>query len=409
MEYRDLRTLFHISEKEAAQAYDERVQSKDSLSIDLYVSGHRAFFLMDSEIYRLILRAERLSHQIDWLINTLPRKAIDQYMMNCLIDEIVLTNDIEGVNSTRREISEVLERLERNDRKGRFRGIVEKYLALRSHEEVALGSCADVRRIYDDLVLDEVAAQNGKNVPDGRYFRLGPVSVLDAAQRLIHHGFEPEEKIIEAIESGLALLNNKDMEALARVALFHFIFAYAHPFYDGNGRTNRFISSYVLAKEFHPLVGYRLSFSIKEQIAKYYKAFSMCEHPLNRGDLTPFVILFSEIVIDAMESMKDSLLEKKKALLDAEEKMHLIPGLKDGKEALVRDRLSIASLLIQAALFAEHGIPPKEIAQMSRVSMPTAYIRLKFFEEKGLVVKRHLGHSVFYKMDLNVLNELVSQ
>ena len=330
-------------------------------------------------------------------------------MMNCLIDEIVLTNDIEGVNSTRREISEILERLEKDDRTGRFRGIVEKYLALRSHEEVALGSCADVRRIYDDLVLDEVAAQNGKNVPDGRYFRLGPVSVLDAAQRPIHHGLEPEEKIIEAIESGLALLNNKDMEALVRVALFHFIFAYAHPFYDGNGRTNRFISSYVLAREFHPLVGYRLSFSIKEQIAKYYKAFSMCEHTLNRGDLTPFVILFSEIVVDAMESMRNSLVEKRNALSDAEEKMHLIPGLKDGKEALVRDRLSIASLLIQAALFAEHGIPPKEIAQMSRVSMPTAYIRLKFFEEKGLVVKRHLGHSVFYKMDLNVLNELVSQ
>lgn len=29
--------------------------------------------------------------------------------MKCLIDEIVLTNKIEGVNSTRKEITEVLE------------------------------------------------------------------------------------------------------------------------------------------------------------------------------------------------------------------------------------------------------------------------------------------------------------
>ena len=47
-----------------------------------------------------------------------------------------------------------------------------------------------------------------------------------------------------------------------------FLFAYIHPFYDGNGRTNRFISSYVLSHSFSPIVGYRLSYSVKERIEK---------------------------------------------------------------------------------------------------------------------------------------------
>ena len=50
-----------------------------------------------------------------------------------------------------------------------------------------------------------------------------------------------------------------------------------------------------------------MSYSVKERIEKYYKGFSLCEHPLNRGDLTPFVISFSELIVDAMENTLGSL------------------------------------------------------------------------------------------------------
>lgn len=85
--------------------------------------------------------------------------------------------------------------------------------------------------------------------------------------------------------------------------LFHFLFAYIHPFYDGNGRTNRFISSYVLSRSFSPIVGYRLSYSVKSVSKNITRGFRFCEHPLNKGDITPFVISFSGLVVDAMESM----------------------------------------------------------------------------------------------------------
>ena len=60
--------------------------------------------------------------------------------------------------------------------------IVQKYQMLSREEDIAICTCADVRSIYDDLVLDEVARDNPDHVPDGTLFRKGPVSVCDATR-----------------------------------------------------------------------------------------------------------------------------------------------------------------------------------------------------------------------------------
>ena len=111
-------------------------------------------------------------------------------------------------------------------------------------------------------------ADDPSHAPNGQFFRTGPVSVLDAAQRPIHHGVELESKIIELMNRALAILGDSNISVLVRVSVFHFMFAYIHPFYDGNGRTNRFISSYVLSHSFNPIVGYHLPYSVKERIEK---------------------------------------------------------------------------------------------------------------------------------------------
>lgn len=101
--YRDLRTLFHISENDARLVYEQRFNSKDAVRLNFQISGNQAFYVMDSAIYELIIKAMELDRDIDRTIGMLPQRAIEQYMDKCLIDEIVLTNGIEGVHSTRRE------------------------------------------------------------------------------------------------------------------------------------------------------------------------------------------------------------------------------------------------------------------------------------------------------------------
>lgn len=165
----------------------------------------------------------------------------------------------------------------------------------------------------------------------------------------------------------------------------------------------RFISSYALSRAYNPLVGLRLSYVIKDSIGRYYKGFSLCEHPLNRGDLTPFVIMFSEMVVESMESMRDSLADKKATLAHANSLVARISGIGKGREGIVKDRFNLASLLIQAALFAESGISAKEAASVMGISEPTLYKRLDFFKSRDLVEKRSTGRRVFYVMDLAAL------
>lgn len=404
MEYQDLRKLFHISSDSAESAYQERFNSADTVHLGFSIAGHPAFCVLNTEVYRLILQAERLNREIDAIARRLPKKAVRQYTINCLVDEIVLTNGIEGVRSSRQEIGTVLANLEKNDRTGRFRGIVEKYLALQHPETISIQSCKDIRRIYDDLVLTEVIERNSKNAPDGRIFRAGPVSVLDAEGKPIHEGITPEERLIERMDAALCVLNNDNLEILPRIALFHFLFAHAHPFYDGNGRTNRFISSCILMRHFNPLVGLRLSYSVKEQIGRYYKGFALCEHPLNQGDLTPFVLIFCEIVIAAMKSMRDSLWEKRNTLAHSNQQIADIVRADDGKASAKEDLCSFANTIAQATLFSDSGISATEAAKSLEITPPTFYQRSKFFEGKGIIGKNRIGRCVYYVMDFEALD-----
>ena len=390
MTYLDLRKAFHDTAQDADQLYDRRFNDERTWHLKTSIAGSPAFVYMAPEIYEALLEAAQIDKDILRLEAALPQRALDSYRDSCLIDEIVLTNEIEGVHSTRREIGEVLERLKQNDRRGRFFGIVQKYALLQTRPDIALRTCADVRDVYDDLVLTEVRISDPHNVPDGTYFRTKMVHVINEAGIPIHDGIEPEARIIEEMDQALDVLNDESREPLLRIALFHFLFGYIHPFYDGNGRTNRFISSYLISRQYEPIVGLGISHAVKQEIEKYYKAFSRCEHPLNRGDITPFVIAFSEICVNAMCNLRDALTEKKSQM-----DMYL-----HRSAVLVPEPLrTLVESLITATLFTFDGVTAKELCEAERLSRQTLYKRLSELRKLGLLQEEKIGRKVFYKLN----------
>lgn len=390
MTYLDLRKAFHDTAQDADQLYDRRFNDERTWHLKTSIAGSPAFVYMAPEIYEALLEAAQIDKDILRLEAALPQRALDSYRDSCLIDEIVLTNEIEGVHSTRREIGEVLERLKQNDRRGRFFGIVQKYALLQTRPDIALRTCADVRDVYDDLVLAEVRISDPHNVPDGTYFRTKMVHVINEAGIPIHDGIEPEARIIEEMDQALDVLNDESREPLLRIALFHFLFGYIHPFYDGNGRTNRFISSYLISRQYEPIVGLGISHAVKQEIEKYYKAFSRCEHPLNRGDITPFVIAFSEICVNAMCNLRDALAEKKSQM-----DMYL-----HRSAVLVPEPLrTLVESLITATLFTFDGVTAKELCEAERLSRQTLYKRLSELRKLGLLQEEKIGRKVFYKLN----------
>ena len=260
---------------------------------------------------------------------------------------------------------------------------------------------ADIRAAYDELVLEEILADDKKSAPDGDLFRKDSVGVYSASQKLVHEGLMPEAAITEALAKSLRFLNDGACIPLARIAAFHFMFGYIHPFYDGNGRTNRYISSYYLANNYEPIMGYGLSYMIKKRIDEYYRAFQSCEGQLCMGDLTPFVIAFSDIVAEAAERMVSLLSEGRSDLFKYEGAASRIDEITSSKNLH-----GVTSILVQATLFSDYGITMGGLADALHSSKQTPYRHLKVLDGMGLVVRKKVGKEVFHTIDLNRLLEI---
>ncbi len=397
MGYISLSKLFYQDQTVYLETYQRRYNSEYTVKLDFDIKGNNAFFVQTPEIYGLLTDILRANKSVCRLCMVLPKAAISQFSRKCLIDEIVLTNSIEGVRSTRKEIRDILDELEEQSKGKHFYGLVQKYYMLMAKEELPMQTCEDVRRIYDELVLAEVAEEKKSNVPDGKWFRKGPVSVYSPAQKEIHSGLYPEDKIIDAMEMALAFLNSDSCDILFRIAIFHYLLEYIHPFYDGNGRLGRFICSYLLARELEPVTGYRLSYTIKEHIDQYYKAFTICNDPNSKGDLTPFLQTFLTIIKTSVDKLEESLAQK---LTKLEWCFQRIPGMVGPEED---ETLSdIYYLLIQAALFSEFGVSTNIVLKHVGISRATLKRKLEKIPAR-LLVKNKRGKTNYYSVDTDIL------
>lgn len=396
MSYILLSNLFYKNKKEHQALYEQRISSESTCVLPIKIGKNNAFYCLCPEIYSISFRILQLDKAVAEIRSNLPEKALVQFTKKCLIDEIKLTNDIEGVYSTRKELSSILNEMNNKGEKKRFYGLLNKYSMLGSGFEFALNTSNDIREIYNDLVLKEVVEDCADNAPDGEIFRKDIAEVTTPTQKVIHQGAYPETKIIQLMEQSLNILNQKDIPILIRISIFHYLFGYIHPFYDGNGRTSRFISSYLLSKEFEYLIGFRLSHTIKEHIKNYYDAFKECNDEKNMGDLTPFIIMFLNIILESFENLYDAL-EKRNNLL-----YKYFDIIEQNSEMSVEVK-SFAFVLVQASLFSDEGITKKELGSELEISASTVDKRLNKLRCMNLLIEDKNGRATKYLIDLNVL------
>jgi Fic family protein len=328
----------------------------------------------------------------------LPGIALNQYIRRCLIDEIVLTNEIEGVISTRRDISEILEDVTHTKSHKRLIGLVNKYLKLNSDEKLSIRNCSDIRDIYEELLWEEILSDDPQNLPDGVYFRKNGVSVKSQFGKVLHEGVMPEEEINRMMTNALDILHDEDIGVLLRVAIFHFLFGFIHPFYDGNGRVSRFISSYILSKNLNVLTGYRLAYTIKENISLYYRIFDICNNEKNRGDLTPFIIGFLDIIIKMLENLCLSVGDKAELINYYSEVSSKMNAKTDEKE--------IIFILFQETLFGDLGISIKDLIMASGKSQYKVRRLISHLKSANLLKEEKIGKKILYSFDMNEVEKM---
>lgn len=405
MAYELLSKLYYVDEEAQKMVYTQRFLATSTIKLDFSPSHHPLFFTQNEDVIWLVSQILRSDKKIAEWRRILPGVAMTQYSRKCLIDEIVLTNSIEGIHSSRKEIGTVLNELssqsKERGKKKRFDGIVKKYYKLLNREVVALSTCEDIRSLYDEIVLDEVIEEDPSQTPDGRIFRKDQADVHNAADKVIHSGVYPEDAIISSMNSALSFLNNPDVEVLYRISIFHYLLEYIHPFYDGNGRLGRFIVSYKLSQEMEPLLAYRISEMIKENIKDYYKAFDICNDKNNLGDLTPFLIMMLTMIRNSAEDLNQSLARRYTQLIRYTD---IIPYLPNADQ---KDMARLYDYLIQATLFAETGISTGELINYLELSFDTVKKRIKQIDENLLVTTME-SHQKYYKLDIEKLDHIRS-
>lgn len=395
-----LKSLYYDHKEEYETLYESRFNSNECVHLNFSIANNPAFFLETPELMKKVVEITRLDKAISQLSNSLPDIALKQYINKCLIDEIVITNNIEGVHSTRKEIGEILDDLEGKSDK-RFFGLVNKYNALITGSYVPIKDSRDIRELYDEMFLTEIIEENPKDAPDGEIFRKDHVNVVDSRQKVIHHGLYPESKIISSMDDAINILNDDDIDPLFRISIFHYLFGYIHPFYNGNGRLNRFISSYYLANTLESIMGYRLSYTIKENINKYYKSFKVVNEEINKGDITPFIFTYLDFIKESAMNLRDGLVEKAKRLELFAKQLASLPYGNDEKYS------SLYYYLLQASLFSEIGISTSELLQYLNVSRPTLLKRLNNIDESNLLITEKRDLNKFYQLNLDTLADMI--
>lgn len=404
MSYNELKSLYYGDNDVYAQEYYNRFNSEETVKLNFFIGEKQAFFLQNAEVMTIAYKIQKLDKEICKICNELPGVALNQYSKKCLIDEIVITNKIEGVHSSRKEIGDALDILETQSKdKGkqkRFIGLVNKYLKLINSEYISIKNCEDIRDIYDEIFLEEIVHEDPTNKPDGELFRKDPVSVHSETDKIIHSGLMPESKIIEAMQQALYFLGDDSIEDIFRTCIFHYLIEYIHPFYDGNGRLGRFIFSYGISQSLCSLVSLRISETIKENINLYYKAFKICNDQRNLGDLTPFLLMMLNMILKTMDELKKSLLQK----LSTWEKYESVVD-----EICEHDDIRrLYSYLIQAALFSEKGISIKELITNMGISQYLINKTIKQIPEELIVIKKKSNFK-FYSINLDKLNAIMLQ
>ena len=347
-------------------------------------NGEELFFSMPRELAVLSEAVLRREREISDSLSTLPGIARSALVRNLVISEVVSTNQLEGIHSTRKQINDLLEGADSPSEpfaQKRFRELAKLYMGLSDPRGFSRPEAPeDIRLIYDRVMDGE---HLGSDAPDGRLFRKNAVEVIGAGGKVLHEGLMPEEAIVGALSSMLSLANSPDVPELMAAIAAHYIFEYVHPFYDGNGRTGRYLLALHLSHPLSQLTALSLSRAIADSKAAYYRAFKDAENPLNHGEITTFMICMMEYLSSAQVALLEDLELNAGRLREAEIALRKVAEERD----LPSKQLDVLFVLVQSNLFA--AFPDVSLADLALavgLTRQGARPHVKELEKLGLVV-----------------------
>ena len=315
MEYLELEKVYY-KKKNVEDEYNKRSNDYSTIKTNLYISplirgekskkNYELFLLPLPKLLVLQNQIIENSKKIKEILEEISDFAVRSCILDLAGKEIIQTNEIEGVHSTKKEIYDEIN----FKKKSKDSQIISSYLDLLSGNYPKIKKFEEIRKIYENLFDQKVLEEEG-NALDGKFFRKTPVFIYNNEDKKIHAGINSEEQIEENMKALIEFMNNKEILPLLKSAITHYFIEYIHPFYDGNGRFGRYIYSMYLSKKYDIFTGISLSYAMKMNHKKYLNSFLQVGKEKNYGEITFFVINMLEIIIDGQVSTINLLEDKK--------------------------------------------------------------------------------------------------
>jgi Fic family protein len=397
MSYTPLPILYY-KDKGAYDRFVAQIQSSDFIvRFPIRIGEFSVFYASIPEIAETIERIYRLNWNVQMLWELIPTVSHAPFHRKALVEEVMWSNEVEGIHSSRKELQAAFEAVAgKKKHRERFSGLLEGYNRMLEPGEIHAETPKEIRDLYDVVLLPDI---DSGDHPDGKIFRKGSVSIVSATDKEMHRGIQPESELISFVESSLEILRNREW-SLPSIAAFHYLFGYAHPFYDGNGRMARFLCCAFLSKNIHPLIGLNLSLAISGSKKAYYDAFNICNDKKALGDITPFVLYYLSAIERAAKSTQDEIEVVWNRLL------HYSCLLYEKTKGKADDESStkMLSSILESSVVLDTGVSLAQLCECANLSLSTVRSRLHHLRESGVpIFTQTIGHAKAYRIDLEKL------
>lgn len=224
------------------------------------------------------------------------------------------STQIEGNLLTQEQVTQVIEADEHFPGRERDEAEVKGYYAALDEVERLIKHKAEITE-SDIQKLHALVIAGGRTRVKPTPYREGQNVIRDSRSRSIVY-MPPEAKDVpELMRQMIAWLNSKNKWPVpVQAAIAHYQFATIHPYYDGNGRTARLLTTLVLHLGGYDLKGlYALEEYYARNLAAYYEALNIGpSHNYYEGraqaDITKWVGYFVEGMAYSFEKIRDEAL-----------------------------------------------------------------------------------------------------
>lgn len=307
------------------------------------------------------------------------------------------STQIEGNRLTQTQVQETLAGARFPGRERDTTEVRHYYRALEEAERLAQRSIplaeADIRHIHG-LVID------GRPFPTP--YRDGQNVIRDSLSGSIVY-LPPEAKDVPTLMAGLVAWINDALErgelpAPIIAALAHYQFATVHPYYDGNGRTARLLTTLILHRSGYGLKGiYSLEEYYAQNLPGYYEALSVGpSHNYYFGraeaDVTGFVAYFCQGMAESFAAIRSQAAAA--ARRGAQDRSPLLRQL-DPRRRRLLDLFRRQGTATADEIAMHLGLSPRTVGALARDWLSEGFLSLHDASRKNRSYRRGPDYEQF--------------